>query len=233
MDSDDPIFRLRERPGLKLGIMGGAFDPIHIAHLVTADEALLQFDLDEMLFMPAGNPPHKTRDLAPAEFRHLLVAVATASHPRFLVSPYEIDRKQVGYTVETLEYLAGVLSHDAALFFVTGADAVLDILTWKDPAGVLELCTLIAATRPGYDLSRLSGVLDKLGPGLAGSGPEARVKLMEVPALAISSSMIRERLASGKAVRYLVPDSVAQLIEKAGFYSSPSLGTGVNGPCCP
>jgi nicotinate-nucleotide adenylyltransferase len=116
---------------------------------------------------------------------------------------------------------------------VTGADAVLDILTWKDPAGVLKLCTLIAATRPGYDLSRLSGVLDQLGPGLAGPGPEGRVKVMEVPALAISSSMIRERLASGKAARYLVPDSVAQLIDKAGFYSVPAAGPGAKGPCDP
>lgn len=229
MDQDDPLFRLRERPGLRLGIMGGAFDPIHIAHLVTAEEALLQFDLDEVVFMPAGNPPHKTRHMAPAEFRYLLVSVATASHPRFSVSRYEIDREQVDYTVNTLEYLAGILAPDAQVFFVTGADAVLDILTWKDPARVLELCTLIAATRPGYDLSRLSGVLDQLGPGLAGPGPGARVKVMELPALAISSSLIRERLASGKAVRYLVPDSVAQLIDKAGFYSASAPESGKPG----
>lgn len=231
MDPDDPICRLHERPGLRLGIIGGAFDPIHIAHLVTADEAVLQFGLDAMVFIPAGNPPHKARHLAPAEFRYLLVAVATAAHPRFLVSRYEIDREQVGYTVDTLEYLAGILSPDATMFFVTGADAVLDILTWKDPAGVLELCTLIAATRPGYDLSCLSGVLEQLGPGLAGPGPEARVKVMEVPALAISSSMIRERLASGKGARYLVPDSVVQLIEKAGFYSVPASAPGSKGSC--
>jgi len=220
MDEDDLIYRLRDRPGLRLGIMGGAFDPIHIAHLVTAEEALLQFGLDAILFMPAGNPPHKTRRLAPAEFRFLLVAVATASHPRFFVSSFETEREQVGYTVDTLEHLASILSHGTELFFVTGADAVLDILTWKDPARVLELCTFIAATRPGYDLARLSEVLGELASGLAEPGPEARVRVMEVPALAISSSMIRERLASGGSVRYLVPDSVAQLIEKSGLYAS-------------
>jgi nicotinate-nucleotide adenylyltransferase len=220
MDEDDLICRLRDRPDLRLGIMGGAFDPIHIAHLVTAEEALLQFGLDAILFMPAGNPPHKTHRLAPAEFRFLLVAVAIASHQRFFVSSFETEREQVGYTVDTLEHLASTLSGGTELFFVTGADAVLDILTWKDPARVLELCTFIAATRPGYDLARLSEVLDQLGSGLAGPGPEARVRVMEVPALAISSSMIRERLASGGSVRYLVPDSVAQLIEKSGLYTS-------------
>jgi len=225
MDPYDPIERLRERPRLRLGVIGGVFDPIHIAHLVIADEALHQFGLDEIVFMPAGNPPHKRRDLAPAELRYLLVGAATAAHPRFSVSRYEIGRKQVGYTVDTMKHLAGTLAPDARLFLVIGADAVLDILTWKDPARVLELCTLIAATRPGYDLSRLSEVLEKLGPGLAVSGPEARVKVMEVPALAISSSMIRERLAAGKSVRCLVPEPVAQLIQKTGLYSTRQAGT--------
>jgi nicotinate-nucleotide adenylyltransferase len=222
MDAQDPLHRLSRDARVRLGIMGGAFDPIHIAHLVTAEEALTQFDLDEVVFMPAGNPPHKTRHLAPAELRYLLVCVATAGNPRFSVSRYEIDRKQVGYTVDTLEYVVGLLGPEAQIFFITGADAVLDILTWKSPDRVLELCTLIAATRPGYDLSRLSGVFEGLGPGVVGSGPAARVRAMEIPALAVSSSMIRERLASGKPIRYLVPDGVAQLIEKAGLYSTPA-----------
>lgn len=222
MDERDPLYRLSRRPQLRLGIMGGAFDPIHMAHLVTAEEALTQFGLDEVVFMPAGNPPHKTRHLAPAEFRYLLACVATASHPRFSVSRYEIDREQVGYTVDTLEHVAGTLGPQTQIFFITGADAVLDILTWKEPARVLELCTLIAATRPGYDLSRLRGVFERLSPGAAGTGSEVRVKAMEIPALAISSSMIRERLASGKPIRYLVPDAVAQLIEKTDLYSAPA-----------
>ena len=226
MDEQDPLYRLSRRAGTRLGIMGGAFDPIHMAHLVTAEEALMQFGLDEVVFMPVGNPPHKTRRLAPAEFRYLLACVATASHPRFSVSRYEIDREQVGYTVDTLEHVVDVSGPETQVFFITGADAVLDILTWKAPTRVLELCTLIAATRPGYDLSRLAGVFEKLGPAVAGAGPEARVKAMEIPALAISSSMIRERLAAGKPIRYLVPDAVAQLIEKAGSYATPGQPTG-------
>jgi nicotinate-nucleotide adenylyltransferase len=229
MDLDDPIFRFRDRPRLRLGIMGGAFDPIHVAHLVTAEEALHQFDLDEVLFMPSGVPPHKYRQLAPAEFRYMLTYVATAGHPRFWVSRYEIDRDEVGYTIGTLRFLVETLAPDAQLFFITGADAVLDILTWKDPEQVLELCTLIAATRPGYDLARLAGVLDKLGAGerggglrpqreTVGEGPESKVRVMEVPGLAISSSIIRERLADGRPITYLVPDPVAQLIAKSGMY---------------
>jgi nicotinate-nucleotide adenylyltransferase len=221
VDRGDPISRLSERSGLRLGIMGGAFDPIHIAHLVTAQEALVQFALDEIVFMPSGRPPHKRRRLAPAESRYLMVAVAVASHPRFSVSRLEIDRPGVGYTVDTLEQVAAVLRPDAQIFFVTGADAVLDILTWKDPPGVVELCTLIAATRPGFDLSRLAGVLSALGPQAVGPGPDSRVQVMQIPGLDISSSMIRERLAAGLPVRYLVPDAVCDLIEKTGEYRSP------------
>ena len=220
MQRDGLIARLCDRPGLRLGIMGGTFDPVHIAHLVTAQEALAQFDLDQVLFMPAGDAPHKSRHGAPPEFRYLLVATATAGNPCFSVSRFEIDRDQVSYTVDTLEHLAGIVPQGTEMFFITGADAVLEILTWKDPARVLELSAFIAATRPGYDLSRLSGLLEELRSKTVGLVPEARVKTMEVLALAISSSMIRERLAAGKTVRYLVPDPVAELIDKSGYYKA-------------
>lgn len=220
MEREGLIAGLSDRPGLRLGIMGGVFDPIHIAHLATAEEARLQFELDQVVFMPAGDPPHKDDAPAPGEFRHLLVSVATAGNPRFSVSRFEIDRQGPSYTVDTLEHLAGIVPPGTELFFITGADAVLEILTWKDPARVLELSTFIAATRPGYDLSRLSGLLEALRERTIGLVPEARVKLLQVPALAVSSSMIRERLAAGKTVRYLVPDAVAQLIEKSGHYAA-------------
>jgi nicotinate-nucleotide adenylyltransferase len=139
----------------------------------------------------------------------------------------------VSYTVDTLEHLAGVVPAGTEMFFITGADAVLDILTWKDPVRVLELSTFIAATRPGYDLSRLSGLLAELRSRAVGLVPEARVKIMEVPALAISSSMIRDRLAAGKTVRYLVPDSVAQLIEKSGHYAPAGPASTERGTCRP
>jgi nicotinate-nucleotide adenylyltransferase len=150
-----------------------------------------------------------------------MVAAATASNPRFLVSRYELDKEGVTYTADTLAFLARSLASDAELFFITGADAVLDILSWKDPERVLALCTLIAATRPGYDLGRLTEVLGHFDPGYSLDGPKARLRVMEVPGLDISSSMIRERLASGRSARYLLPDSVADLVEKTGYYSRP------------
>lgn len=210
--------------------MGGAFDPIHIAHLVTAQEALVQFDLDEIIFMPAGNHPFKARDLTPNDFRYLLTKVATASNPRFQVSRYELDKGDVTYTVETLDFLTQTLEPGTELFFITGADAVLDILGWKDPERVLQLCTLIAATRPGYDLARLAQVWEGVGVGAAPGEPGSRVRIMEIPALAISSSMIRERVAQGKPVRYLLPDEVAELVEESGYYRQDG-AAGRTGAC--
>lgn len=208
----DPLDVLRTRPRLRLGIMGGTFDPIHIGHLVAADEALLQFQLDEIVFMPTGTPPHKERRLTPAELRYLMLNAATSIHPHFWVSRYEIDNPQIDYTVDTLSGL-GQLLPQAELFFITGADAVLEILTWKEPARLLGMCTVIAATRPGYDLSQLKRVLAQLGA-------DAAVKTMEIPGLAVSSSMIRQRVADGRGARYLVPEAVAALIRKWGLYSS-------------
>jgi nicotinate-nucleotide adenylyltransferase len=213
----DPFERIWDRPRLRVGIMGGTFDPIHIGHLVTADEALHQFGLDDILFMPTGTGPHKQPQVTSAELRYLMVSVAIASHPRFWVSRYEIDRPGIDYTADTLAGLRGVMRDDAELFFITGADAVLDILKWKEPERLLSLCTLIAATRPGYDLGRLSSVL-------SGLTHLDRVVVMEIPGLAVSSSMIRQRVAAGKGCRYLVLEGVRQLIEKSGVYcdSSPA-----------
>ncbi len=207
------------RGELRVGIMGGAFDPIHMAHLVAAEEARIQFHLDQVVFMPAGDPPHKGRHLTSPEVRYQMVVAATASHPRFSVSRSEIDHAGVSYTVDTLERMERTSPRGTELFFITGADAVLDILTWKDPDRVLGLATFIAATRPGYDLSRLAGLLDELRVKYPDTTPETRVLTMEIPSLAISSSMIRERLSVGKGARYLVPDPVLRIIEKSGVYS--------------
>jgi nicotinate-nucleotide adenylyltransferase len=209
----DPLVALRDRPGLRLGIMGGTFDPIHIGHLVTAAEALRQFALDEIIFIPTGQPPHKSGQVASPEDRYAMTCVATASHPHFWVSRLEIDSPGTDYTADTLAALRAAFPADTALFFITGADAVLDILTWKQPESVLERCEIIAATRPGYDLTRLSDVLS----GLEGRD---RVHVMEIPSIAVSSSMIRERLREGREIRYLVPEAVATLIRKSGIYSA-------------
>jgi nicotinate-nucleotide adenylyltransferase len=215
MPSDVGADTFRSRSGLRLGVMGGTFDPIHIGHMVTADEALHQLKLDEILFVPTGRAPHKRSQAASSEARFLMAAVAIAPHPHFWISRCEIDSPAVAYTVDTLGAIRARLAPDAELFFITGADAVLDILSWKDPEGILSQCTLIAATRPGYDLGRITDVL-------AGLKNRERVVTMEIPALAVSSSLIRERVADGRGVRYLVPESVDGLIRKLRLYGAGS-----------
>jgi nicotinate-nucleotide adenylyltransferase len=190
--------------------MGGTFDPIHNGHLVTAEEALWQFELDEVLFLPTGQPWMKDdRDVTPAEQRYLMTIVATASNPRFGVSRLEVEREGPTYTVETLRDLRDEYGPDIDLFFITGADAMLEILRWKDPEEVLELAHVIAATRPGYDLSELEETAPVQHPN---------VSFMTIPALAISSTDIRSRVREGRPIRYLLPEGVQTYIEKAGLY---------------
>ena len=194
----------------RVGVMGGSFNPIHIGHLVTADEARHSFDLDEVVFVPAGHPWQKdVRDVAPAEHRYMMCIIATSQDPTFRVSRIEIDRPGPTYTLDTLRALKDERPLDE-LFFITGADAILQILTWRDPEAVLREARFIAATRPGYDLDRLEKELPE--------GLEDRVAIMEIPALAISSTDVRIRAREGRPVRYLVPAGVAEYIEKNGLY---------------
>lgn len=196
--------------------MGGTFNPIHYGHLVTAEEALVQFDLDEVVFMPAGIPAHKVQGvIAEAEDRYLMAVVATASNPDFSVSRMEIDRGGISYTVDTLRQLAAE-SPDAELFFVTGADAVWEILTWKEADEAARLCTFIAATRPGYDLTKFKELHAHAPEEGRHDGP--RLATMEIPALAISSTDIRRRVAEGLPIRYLLPEGAVSYIAKRGLY---------------
>jgi nicotinate-nucleotide adenylyltransferase len=198
----------------RLGVMGGTFDPIHNGHLVTAEEALHQFHLDEVAFIPTGRPWMKAgREVAPAEHRYLMTVIATASNPRFSVSRLEIERDGPTYTVQTLQELRRTADGELELFFITGADAMLEIFQWKDPEEVLGQAHFIAATRPGYDLARFERQASSSHPN---------VSVMQVPALAISSTDIRRRVASGLPIRYLVPDAVVTYIRKAGLYGVPS-----------
>ncbi|GBE57173.1 nicotinate-nucleotide adenylyltransferase [bacterium BMS3Abin01] len=195
----------------KLGIMGGTFNPIHIGHLVCAEEARSQYGLDEIIFMPTGLPPHKEIEGGTSpEARYLMTVIATAVNPRFQVSRYELDKEQLCYTVDTVRYLreekAGV-----ELYFITGADAVLEILGWKDPEELLRMANLIAATRPGYPLDRLSEITGRFSR-------QDRVKVMEIPAIGVSSSLVRERVRRRMSIRYLVPVGVEQFIDKEGLY---------------
>ncbi len=200
------------RKQLRLGIMGGTFDPIHYGHLVAAEEALVQFNLDRVLFMPTGEPARKThRNVTSAEHRYLMTVIATASNADFTVSRIEVDRPGVTYTVDTMMELRTIHGSETELFFITGADAILDIVTWKDSSQLADVCTLIAATRPGYDLERFGQI-----PGSS----DLKVEMMVVPALAISSSDIRERIAKRKPVRYLLPEAVAAYVRKNNLYES-------------
>ena len=196
--------------------MGGTFDPVHFGHLVAAEEALVQFNLDKVVFMPTGRPVRKThRHVSSAEDRYLMTVIATASNHDFEVSRLEIDRPGDTYTVDTMLELREIHGPRAEVFFISGADAVRDILTWKDAERVAELCTFIAATRPGYDVAATLLELTSR------ASFEPRVEVMEVPALAISSSDIRARVAARRPVRYLLPEDVDVYIEKNGLYREP------------
>jgi nicotinate-nucleotide adenylyltransferase len=193
--------------------MGGTFDPIHIGHLVCAEEARWQFGLDEVVFVPAGQPWQK-REVTPAEDRFLLTVLATGRNPHFSVSRLEIDRTGPTYTLETLRTLAEFYAPtgvEAELYFITGADAVLEILTWKDSERVLETARFIAATRPEFDLGKLD--LGRFGD---------RVSVIEIPALAISSTEIRRRVREGGPIQYLVPPEVAAYIAERHLYAAPA-----------
>ncbi len=196
----------------RLGIMGGTFDPIHFGHLVTAEEALVQFNLDRVIFMPAGQPALKTEQkVSPVEHRYLMTVIATSNNPDFDVSRMEIDRPGLTYTVDTLLALREQYGPQTELFFITGADAVWDILGWRDAEKIAGLCTFIAATRPGYDVRAAAEAHTRLAT-------DFRIEYIEVPALAISSTDIRARVVERRPIRYLLPESVAAYINKYGLY---------------
>lgn len=185
--------------------MGGTFDPIHHGHLVAASEVADRFALDEVIFVPTGQPWQKAQQaVSRAEDRYLMTVVATASNPRFSVSRVDIDRGGPTYAIDTLTDLHAGFP-DAALFFITGADALAQILSWRDVDTLYRLAHFVGVTRPGYELDD-----DHL--------PEGAVTLVEVPAMAISSSDCRRRVAEGHPVWYLVPDGVVQYISKRGLY---------------
>ncbi|MCG2797309.1 MAG: nicotinate-nucleotide adenylyltransferase [Cellulomonas sp.] len=185
--------------------MGGTFDPIHNGHLVAASEVAARFELDEVVFVPTGAPSFKQHlGVTQAEHRYLMTVIATASNPRFTVSRVDIDRVGLTYTVDTLTDLHA--QHpEAELLFISGADAVEQILEWKEVDRLFELARFVAVTRPGHRIS-VAGL------------PAERVEVLEVPALAISSTDVRARARAGKPVWYLVPDGVVQYIAKHQLY---------------
>ena len=189
----------------RIGVMGGTFDPIHHGHLVAASEVADVFDLDEVLFVPTGEPVYKQdREVTPAEHRYLMTVIATASNPRFNVSRVDIDRPGLTYTIDTLRELRK-REPDAELYFITGADVLPEILNWKDSDELWSLAHFVGVNRPGHQLD-------------LGELPSTGVSLMEIPAMAISSTDCRTRAREGQPVWYLVPDGVVQYINKHRLY---------------
>ena len=189
---------------LRLGVMGGTFDPIHHGHLVAASEVAAALNLDQVIFVPTGEPPQKS-DVTNSEDRYLMTVIATASNPRFNVSRVDIDRDGPTYTVDTLRDIQ--TEHpEAELFFITGADAIMQILEWKDFDELWDAAKFVAVTRPGHAMR------------LPESAPEGAIEVLEVPALSISSTDVRHRAANGDPVWYLVPDGVVQYINKHNLY---------------
>jgi len=191
----------------RIGVMGGTFDPIHHGHLVAGSEVAHTFALDEVVFVPTGEPYHKEgRAVSSAEDRYLMTVIATASNPRFNVSRVDIDRVGPTYTIDTLRDLRDANGPDTDLYFITGADALANILTWHDVDTLFSLAHFVGCTRPGHRLT-VTGL------------PDGKVSLVEIPALAISSSGCRYRVAAGEPIWYLVPDGVVQYIAKRGLYA--------------
>jgi len=186
--------------------MGGTFDPIHHGHLVAASEVQASFGLDEVVFVPTGKPWQKEeRAVSAAEDRYLMTVIATASNPRFSVSRVDVDRSSITYTVDTLRDLRAARGPGWDLFFITGADALQQILTWRNYDEMFELAHFVGVTRPGHSLSDAGLPVDK-------------VSLVEVPALAISSTECRERVSAEHPIWYLVPDGIVQYISKRRLY---------------
>ena len=196
----------------RVGVMGGTFDPIHHGHLVAASEVAHAFALDEVVFVPTGEPWQKdARRVSAAEDRYLMTVIATASNPRFTVSRVDIDRPGPTYTIDTLRDLRAARGSGDQLFFITGADALAKMMSWRDVDELFTLAHFVGCTRPGHLLT---------GEGL----PDGKVSLIEIPALTISSTACRGRVAAGEPIWYLVPDGIVQYIAKRKLYAAPPAG---------
>jgi len=203
--------------------MGGTFDPIHNGHLVAASEVADQFRLDEVAFVPTGQPWQKRdRSVTAAEDRYLMTVIATAANPQFSVSRVDIDRGGPTYTKDTLHDLAA-LNPDTDLFFITGADALASILSWQNWEDLFSMARFVGVSRPGYELDgeHIAAAMKEL--------PQDALSLVEVPALAISSSDCRRRAEAGRPIWYLVPDGVVQYVNKRGLYRAHALTTRESG----
>jgi nicotinate-nucleotide adenylyltransferase len=200
-----------------LGLMGGTFDPIHLAHLVTAEGVFEQFALDKIIFIPTGVPPHKrSHVVTAARHRFEMVRLATAGNPRFEVSRVEIDREGLSFTVDTLQEMKTLNPPGSRLYFITGTDAILGVETWREPERLMRMCQFIAVQRPGLDPEAARQGLDRLEERY-----NCRILRADVPAIDTSSSDIRRRVGELRSIRYLVPEAVETYIHEHGLYRPP------------
>ena len=198
-----------------LGLFGGTFDPPHFGHLVVAQEAAELLGLERVWFLPAGQPPHKRGQvISPLADRLRMVELAIGDNPRFELSRADCERSEPSFTVDLLTRLRAELGRTTELFFLVGMDSLLDLQTWREPERVLELCTLVAVTRPGHPAPDLAEVEARL------PGSSSRSRLLETPGVDVSSTDLRARVAAGRSTRYLVPDAVRHYITAAGLYLS-------------
>ncbi|MFA5523925.1 MAG: nicotinate-nucleotide adenylyltransferase [Tissierellales bacterium] len=198
----------------KYGIMGGTFDPIHVGHLVIAEEIRCKFKLDKVIFIPAGNPPHKDSSrITSGEHRLQMTLLATISNPFFDVSTIELEKEEITYTIDTIKEFRTSCMDTAEFYFITGADSLLELSTWKDVDQLLSMCKFVAATRPGFQLEKIETKVRELE-----SKYNKGIYTVSVPALQISSTDIRKRIKEGRAVKYLLPESVESYIIKHKLY---------------
>ncbi|HHV71005.1 MAG TPA: nicotinate-nucleotide adenylyltransferase [Clostridia bacterium] len=199
----------------KLGIIGGTFDPIHFGHLISAETVREKLKLEQIIFIPAGKPPHKTdKKITDSQHRYNMVVKAVEDNPFFAVSDLEIKREGFSYTVDTISYFKSILPQDTELFFIVGSDAILELHTWKEPERLLTLCQFVVMTRPGYQNNELFSLVDKYNQNKFVKG----IKIVEVPYIEISSTLIRNRVKNGLSITYLVPEKVEKYIREHGLY---------------
>lgn len=197
----------------RIGVFGGTFDPPHLGHLVAAETVREVHDLDEVIFIPAGVPPHKGAQVTAARHRFLMTVLSVVGHPDFTVSRIELDRPPPSFTVDTLRQLRSERDDIDELYFILGADALLELHTWKEPEEVLSLCRMVAVTRPGFSLEQLAARLGELY-----TRHRERILITTIPALDVSASDIRRRVREGRSIRYLVPDMVRDYILSNKLY---------------
>jgi len=199
---------------MRVGVLGGTFDPIHVGHLAAAEEVRVRLDLERVVFVPAGLPPHKLHlSVTATEHRLNMVQLAIAGNPNFVLSRVDIDRFGPSYTVDTVKLLRDEFGPEAELYLIMGSDSLAEFLTWHKPERVIRLCRIVALTRPGHrvDLEDLNRLLP---------GAIARVQLLEMPLLEISSTDLQRRVRMGLSIKYLVPPAVEAYIRQRGLYQA-------------